>query len=659
MKGWLTPVRLELVRVKEFRSVWDSEEFELGDITCLVGKNEAGKTALLQALYRLNPINDGDGDFDVTLDYPRAEVEDYRVEVEEGKRLPATVVTATFELDNSDLEEAMAKYGTGAFPSKKLLLSKGYTNRITFNYSADEPAALRHLFSDTELSANTLTALKAVKTADEALATLGQIEETSEVALLKKTLTEMSKQGFDHHIYNTYLSKHVPKFFYFDEYNQMSGVENIPALAKRIEGKSLKPSDYPLMGLLELARLDVDEIQSATRTQDVINKLESAGNTLGRRVLKYWSQNRHLQTRFDLRQGLEDDPEELRDGFNVYAQIYNTRHMVTTNLGTRSKGFVWFFSFLAWYNQVKRRGQKVILLLDEPGLSLHGKAQADLLKFFDEEIEHQLIYTTHSPFLVDPKRYDRARIVQDRGIDTIGEIPRQEEGTKVLADVLEASEDSLFPLQGALGYELYQNLFVGPASLVVEGVSDLLYLQAMSALLEANGREGLAKDWTITPVGGADKVPTYVALLGSNQGLTVATLIDFQVKDQQQIENLYKHKLLAKKNVLTYADFIEQKEADIEDMFDTKFYLALVNQEYKQALDKQIPVKALTSKNPRITMRLEEYFAQNPLIGTAKFNHYRPARYFAENMGKLEKNISAETQERFEQAFKRLNAILD
>jgi ABC-type cobalamin/Fe3+-siderophores transport system ATPase subunit len=45
--------------------------------TCLVGKNEAGKTALLEAIYRLNPIIETDGNFDVTDDFPRSTVEDY------------------------------------------------------------------------------------------------------------------------------------------------------------------------------------------------------------------------------------------------------------------------------------------------------------------------------------------------------------------------------------------------------------------------------------------------------------------------------------------------------------------------------------------------------------------------------------------------------
>src|SRR5206468_10674075 len=123
-------------------------------------------------------------------------------------------------------------------------------------------------------------------------------------------------------------------------------------------------------------------------------------------------------------------------------------------------------------------------------------------------------------------------------------------------------------------------LFVGPNCLVVEGVSDLLYLQTMSGLLEEAGRQGLDRRWTITPVGGSEKVPTFAALLGSQKGLNVATLIDFQKKDQQSIENLYKRKLLHKSHVLTFAEFTGTAEADIEDMFDVAFYLKLVNGEY-------------------------------------------------------------------------------
>lgn len=134
---------------------------------------------------------------------------------------------------------------------------------------------------------------------------------------------------------------------------------------------------------------------------------------------------------------------------------------MTTELGSRSRGFVWFFSFLAWYSDVRRSTGSLVLLLDEPGLTLHAKAQQDLLRYFETELkdQHQLIYTTHSPFMVDPEHFERVRIVQDKSIEAEGEVD-EGEGTKVLVDIFAASPDSLFPLQGALGYELHQTLFV-------------------------------------------------------------------------------------------------------------------------------------------------------------------------------------------------------
>jgi hypothetical protein len=208
---------------------------------------------------------------------------------------------------------------------------------------------------------------------------------------------------------------------------------------------------------------------------------------------------------------------------------------------------------------------------------------------------------------------------------------KDERGTKVFTDILEADSDSLFPLQGALGYDIAQTLFVGPNTLIVEGVSDLLYLPAISDVLASQKREELLDGWTITPVGGSDKVPTFVSLLGSQKKLRLATLIDFQKKDQQAIENLYKKKLLLKKNVRTFAEFTGTTEADMEDMFDPQFYLDLVNAEYSKELQKPIALTDL-GKHPRILVNIENHLKANPLQ-TGSFNHYRPARYFVEHIG--------------------------
>ena len=103
-------MKLTKVHITEFQSIQDSTEFKIDDVTCLVGKNEAGKTALLKALYRLNPIVEADGKFDVTNDYPRRSVTDYEDEVKAGRRKPAQVVHATYALESNDIDAVQRRF---------------------------------------------------------------------------------------------------------------------------------------------------------------------------------------------------------------------------------------------------------------------------------------------------------------------------------------------------------------------------------------------------------------------------------------------------------------------------------------------------------------------------------------------------------------------
>src|SRR5579862_5385699 len=94
---------LEQFTVHDFQSVRDSTPVDVGDVTCLVGKNEAGKTALLRALYRLNPIEPADNRFDVTDDYPRSHVTEYQQRLKSGKDKDAIVTTAVFRIEPAEL----------------------------------------------------------------------------------------------------------------------------------------------------------------------------------------------------------------------------------------------------------------------------------------------------------------------------------------------------------------------------------------------------------------------------------------------------------------------------------------------------------------------------------------------------------------------------
>jgi predicted ATPase len=657
-------MKLSSVHIFDFECIRDSNDFQVGDITCLVGKNESGKTALLQALYRLNPLIPEDAKYDVTDDYPRADVEDYNQQIDAGEATPAIVATAEFDLSSEEVASIEDDLGKGILRRNALTLSRGYENKLLITMSLDEAVVVRTALAQAQLPTELSQSLSAQYTLAALSTAVSQRTDPTEQEHLSRLTAAIEKfgkaGGLTLYIYNTHLEKRVPKFLYFDEYFLMTGFENIEALIQRVKNKTLKKSDYPLLGLISLARIELTELLSPQRTQWLINKLEGASNHLSKKILQYWSQNKHLLMRFDVRPARPGDPPEMTSGTNILFQVYDTKRMVSTILGTRSRGFVWFYSFLAWFDQHQRTGLPLILLLDEPGLFLHGRAQADLLRYIEEELKeaHQVLYTTHSPFMVDPTRFDRVRIVQDRSMDAEKPLPKDQDGTKIITEVLDATEDSLFPLQGALGYDMYQTLFVGPNSLIVEGVSDLLYIQAMSALLSSLGRVTLSPEWTITPVGGADKVPTFVALLGAQRGMKLATLLDIQARDSQTIENLYKRKLLRKQNVLTYADFTASAEADVEDMFGLDFYLQLVNAEYASDIPKPITPAQLKSKAPRLLAKLQQHFIDHPLKSGRQFNHYRPARYFAEKLGDLSASVPAEALDRFEAAFDALNKLL-
>ena len=652
---------LKKVRIENFQSIQDSNEFEIGDVTCLVGKNESGKTALLKALYRLNPI-ETHVSFDRVDDYPRHYMPGYLDSIEDsdkqGRELEHPIVVhATYELDQSDIDAIAAVYGPKCLKDTPptVTFHKGYENVTTgSNLNLAKEEIIKYLVDSADLPPLLQARLNS-ESVEEMVETLRMHDDqTPSVTGLAESLAGISEAGLDELVYEI-LEDRIPKFLYFDEYYRLAGQDNVDALMERLSSESLHESDYPLLGLIDLAGLTLNQIRDPKRTEALIARLEAAENRLTQQALPYWSQNRHLRMAFDIRPAHSDDPDGMQSGMNIWGRVKDTTRNVSTSLGTRSRGFVWFFSFLAWYSKIRKEEGNLILLLDEPGLFLHAKAQADLLRYFEEELKphHQLIYTTHSPFMVDPKRFDRVRIVQDLSIDkNPDQLAEDEQGTRVITEVLDATSDSLFPLQGALGYDIHQTLFVGPNCVIVEGVSDLLYIQTISTILQENGKEGLNSDWTITPVGGVDKVPTFVALIGAQSNLNIAVLIDYQT-GQQNRENLYKKKLLKKKNVLTYAEYVESNEADVEDMFDPEFYIKLVNGAFGATMD-----YAELPQGPRVIRRLEQYIEDNPLPKDAPFNHYRPAFYFSKNVSTLADELPDFVLDRFQRAFDALNKLL-
>jgi predicted ATP-dependent endonuclease of OLD family len=312
---------------------------------------------------------------------------------------------------------------------------------------------------------------------------------------------------------------------------------------------------------------------------------------------------------------------------------------------------------LVTFSQVKKDRGNVIILLDEPGLNLHGRAQADLLRYIEEKLkpDHQVIFTTHSPFMVPADRLDWVRTVEDVVVQKGQTFVSL--GTKVGDDVLSTDRDTLFPLQAALGYEITQSLFIGEHTLLVEGPGDILYLKAFSNELGARGRTSLDKRWIVCPTNGIDKVAAFVSLFGGNK-LHVAILVDYAKGQKAKVDQIKQSKLLQDGHVFAVTDFVQQDEADVEDLLGPELYVDLVNSKYGQQL---VPADVLTlsPETPRLVRKLEAAFKVLP-PNAPEFDHYGPAEWLIENPKELRGPSAAVTAAlaRFEELFKRLNVLL-
>lgn len=641
-------MKLKSVRVQNYRSIDDSGVVPVEDITCMVGKNEAGKTAFLSALHLLKPLNpiNGKTEYDDVMDYPSKRFSAYKKVREDA---PANVVTAVFELTDREVAEVEASLGDGVMTSREVTVAKGYDGILKYTALSDVSIAIRHLTSSIEAPAADKKAIREARSEKELTAALEAVSEPhSSVAELLEQVSGWRETKLSLHILHTYLTKWLPRFFYFSDYSTMKGKVSLPHLKAKEAAESLDESDKTFLSLLETVDADLTDFEQVD-FEALTRELEGAANGITEDAFTYWRQNPGLRVTIQMSQGNPSDPAPLNTGPIVNVRIYNPKHAVSVPFDERSRGFVWFFSFYAYFSNLKADpNRETILLLDEPGLSLHASGQADVLNFIEDKLAptNQVLYTTHSPFLIDTQRIDRVRTVQDTDQD----------GTTVSADAFKSDSDTVFPLQTALGYDIAQSLFVGPDCLLVEGPSDYIYLQLLSQACENDGRTVLDPRWVVTPVGGADKLSTFVSLLGANK-LNIAVLIDANPRDQQRIKALQQNGHLGANSLIQVNEFTSGSEADLEDLFDASFYCKLASGAYAADMPKGLKVGDLTSKAPRVTARVEQHFKDNS-IGNGRLNHYKPSAYFLSNQATLLPSLSKGTLDRAAEMFERVNACL-
>lgn len=636
-------VKLKQVTVNKYKSFLTEQTVTIEDgVTRLVGKNESGKTAFLEALAKFNYFDSEDArfKFDKTHDYPRYDLKQYEQRNPENNH---EVVTCIFELDSDLIEKIKTDVGSQAFLQKTVTISRDYNGTLIFSdLEVDQLAFNKHFISKYTISMEKKPSLEGCSTIDALYnilledAELKSIADVLESNYLNKDYSKWNN-ALSAYIAKNYIEPNIPKFWYFDEYYMLPPQISLNKfLNKSIDITNFTQEQYDISSaLFSLSGVDVTRLMTDSNHEVFIAELEATSISITDQFLEYWSTNKNLEIQFDVQPFTNDKLLNIR--------IKNTKHRVTLPLKNRSKGFIWFFSFLVWFSRIENK-DNIIILLDEPGLNLHAEAQNDLLRYIDKELvsKYQIIYTTHSPFMIDPAKLHEVRTVYDSNDTKIGSI---------ISDALqEKDKATLFPLQAALGYDIAQNLYISSKNLLVEGVADLIFLTLISERLRTQGKISLNDDITIVPVGGLDKVATFISLLSGNK-LKIACLLDTftDQKGKRRISNLIQEKIIKENNVIFFDEFTPDiNPAEIEDMFSVDEYLILFNGEFTEY--NNITSDAIDSKKT-ITKQI------NKIIGKDRFNHYRPANYLSRTPALVD-SLSNGTLDRFANAFEKINEAL-
>ena len=589
-------MRLQKARVQKYRSIRDSGWFDVESMkTILVGPNEAGKTVLLKALEQVNPSDDVPG-FDPLRDFPRSELNHLKLDEAGGGAIApdkVTVVEAHFGLDDDELaaltqiDECFAgsTYVTGR------RLDNSWWHRIdggpAVQTYGDVRKDLLRLVShlDAQITAGTeegsetshrqeLDAMVAewgdvssisgerattlVKWLSDVTPLVDEENELEEERLDR--LTEVVSASEKRNKAKSLLRQRLPVFVYFSNYFRVRPRLHLGLLADRLEQHVLDDDQYDRGNecLLKLLGFEARELSNLGRAAE-----PSAGDQSGLKAYQDQLDRRSYQLNaasIRLTESINRVWRPNLDRADADRLRVEDELGVEVELDQRSEGFQWLVSFfVVFFAEAADRHSNAVLLLDEPGLSLHGLKQREFRTTVSRLGEtNQLLYTTHSPFMVGPDELDLVRVV---------EMKERTTGTKVHTTVTASDSTALLPLQEALGYDLAQSLFTQQRNLVLEGLTDYWYVEATAALLKAAGEEELNDKISLIPANNAGKVVYYATILHANN-LKVAALLDSDAAGEAaaRVETLVH--TLGNKNILRTADAYAGvvKSPEIEDL---------------------------------------------------------------------------------------------
>ena len=502
-------MRLRKFRVRAYRCIHDSGEITVGDLAAFVGRNESGKTTILQALTLLNRdevVSDLDlcdemseelkseiklveGEFELSL-------KEISLIKEKFPNIPEIKKVRIFRTNkNPNTQYDFGSVEISEEVNKGINSWENFTEKI-FNFLETIPNHIRIQLKTKFFEGKPP---KSQEVFDSEMAEFSNnvhvaateeprvIEEWKKIyAKPENQFSNLLKGTTDRNALENFIESDLhPRFVYFSDYKKIFGNIKLNEYQQAERGEHREGIEYieefdraeTVRNLFYLAELDINEMDRLRDSPSKLIKfLNTASNRLTNRINPAWKGDPiHVDLRYL--------PGNIMSV--VISDVHRDGTITNTGLlNRRGEGFMWTFSFIVNFAAETQRAElkEAILLLDEPARNLHPTQQigiSDLLKNLAGS--NQVLYATHSPFMIFDYTPGNLLVV---------ELDKRKHLSRIFYDYWNADDKTLTPILYGLSRGLVQSIVdreIGTNSrpiIIVETMSDSMYLNAFDKFLQ-------------------------------------------------------------------------------------------------------------------------------------------------------------------------------
>ena len=633
-------MKLSKYKVEKFRSIENSGWISIEDVVALIGENESGKTNLLIPLWKLNPaVASNENKLDLLVDYPRAQYHFIENADENSELKTQRFIVAEFVLEDGDIEDFNKIFGNN-IPLTKIQLSRDYNNRLHIE-----------LFNNDK----NLIDWQAAHTQEELEKRIGDVVDEELKIKLKKLISEKNYKSIASLVESAKVSDEeqrslldsidgvvklqmsfdlavskpqalidlLPKFIYYSSYENLdsdiylpdamnvnaSSVNNkknrtlntlfnyVGQSAKQIYDLGLLPNGYTSYS--QLNEQQKEQLQVNTKKRQIL--LESAATSFTDEFNKWWKQEDKYIFKFEV------------DSNCFRIKVADSRRPAFLEFSSRSSGLQWFFSFfLIFLVESRGKHKNTILLLDEPGVTLHPNAQKQLYLFFDNLAKsNQIIYTTHSPFMINANQLDKVYAVysNEAGLSCVSADLRAPQKNKKLSN-------SIYPAHAALGLSVSDTLLLGCQPVIVEGISDQIYFTLLKNSLIGKGKLNTQKEIVFIPSEGVKGIKAILQILSGLQTEEYPfVIVDGDSAGKSVMDSLTgKNGLYAGKKDRVICLKEMRDGAETEDLMPFDLIKTVVNNYLPKAADRDDTFSDVVDEQKLICDQIKDYAQANSLV---------------------------------------------